>query len=125
MIRRYLVKLVRDRVGENLADTRVEYAPIEDREEAIKRLRGKLIEEAVEYVLDPSAGELADILEVVEGLSMHDPLVPGGIASVHREQLRKRAERGSFYDLIGMWAFTAGKWKDPTAHTIPLEPGVD
>src|SRR5579885_3629171 len=117
---RYLVKLVRDRVGQNLRKTDIDYAPIEDREEAIRRLRGKLIEEAVEYLLNPSVGELADVLEALEALASHDPALATdgrgalgrsiGMSAVRDEQARKRKERGGFDGLVGMWAFTAGKW---------------
>lgn len=68
-----LVKLVRDRVKAAMpGDERVLIAPIPDRETALGLLRAKLIEEAIEYLLDPSPEELADVLEVVHGLAMHD-----------------------------------------------------
>ncbi len=108
----YLVKLVRDAVATKLVTDTINYEPITDRDEAIKLLRAKLIEEAVEYALDPSAHELADVLEVVEALTMHDPAISGGMEEVRRQQLAKRASRGSFFDLIGMYAQTsAGKWQ--------------
>lgn len=55
-----LVKLVRDN----------------DRAQAIEALRFKLIEEAIEYLRNPSVGELADVLEIARALCDHDLQVP-------------------------------------------------
>lgn len=107
----YLVKLVRDTVAAKLVTDTITYEPIPDREEAIKLLRGKLIEEAVEYALDPSLHELADVLEAAQALAFHDLQVPW--YSVLAEQERKQQSRGGFAVLTGMYAQTsAGKWSD-------------
>jgi predicted house-cleaning noncanonical NTP pyrophosphatase (MazG superfamily) len=109
-----LVKLVRDRVASVVDTNFVEYQPIEDREEAIQALRAKLVEEAVEYLLNPSLGELADALAVIDALLVHDlgfSPVRGKIA-LQRERDSKRRERGEFDDLVGMFVSTTA----PTRH---------
>lgn len=108
----YLVKLVRDAVATKLVTDTITYEPIPDPEEAIRLLRAKLIEEAVEYALDPSLHELADVLEVVQALAWHD-LDRTPMSSVDSEAKRKRESRGGFHGLTGMYAQTsAGKWSD-------------
>lgn len=96
-----LVKLVRDRVGEKLGHTEVSYEPILARDQAIKELRKKLIEEAVEYIEDPSIEELADILEIVYSLASQD-------LNVHFDEVvemtrAKALDLGGFDALIGMY----------------------
>ncbi len=96
-----LVKLVRDRIGHVVRDSTVSYRPIEDREVAIKALRRKLVEEALEYMEDPCVGELADVLAVVHALALID--VGCGWMAVEEEADAKAAERGGFTDLVGMY----------------------
>lgn len=106
----YLVKLVRDAVAAKLVTDTIVYEPIGDRTEALKLLRGKLVEEAVEYLLDPCVHELADVLEVVQALAWHD-LDRTPMAAIDSEAKRKRESRGGFHGLTGMYAATsAGKW---------------
>ena len=106
----YLIKLVRDRAVSRVNDRHViDYAPIHNLNVAVRALRAKLVEEAVEYVLDPCVGELADVLEVVEALAEHDQALgtprPGDpMWSVRREADRRRLERGGFDGLTGMFA---------------------
>lgn len=98
----YLVKLVRDRVREAMGgDGTVTYRPM-PRDEHMKRLRSKLLEEAVEYASDPSMSELAQVYETVRclahvahGASMTDVVM---LAADQRE------ERGGFEDGVGMYA---------------------
>lgn len=102
---RRLVKLVRDDVEKFCGgDMVVRYEPMSEAE-FVAELRKKLVEEAAEYLLDPSPEELADVLEVVETLAAfgHD----GGMEEVRRAQLRKRGHKGSFLDRLGMYLFVA------------------
>ena len=102
MISRYLVKLVRDRVGVLLPRPGVEYAPINSELLFINELRKKLAEEAAEYLIDPNLSELADVYEVVRALAARD--LGLRIGDVIREARRKRDERGGFVAGVGMYA---------------------
>jgi len=79
-------KLVRDKIPLIAPGC---YKKFEDCEKA---LRMKLVEEAIEYLLNPSVEELADVVEVVlelvrrEGTKVMDVI------------LKKREERGGFKD---------------------------
>lgn len=102
---RRLVKLVRDDVERFCGgDTVVRYEQM-SRAELVGELRKKLIEEAAEYLIDPSDEELADVLEVVETLAVfgHDE----GMGGIRRAQLRKRAHKGAFLDGLGMYLHVA------------------
>lgn len=98
----YLVKLVRDRVGNSHPKASVEYRPIPDDGDAVGLLRAKLIEEAVEYVLNPSPEELADVFDVAYALAHHDL----GVGATYVAEIRrdKERERGGFDELTGMYA---------------------
>lgn len=102
---RRLVKLVRDDVEKFCGgDTVVRYERMSDAE-FVEALRKKLIEEATEYLLDPSVGELADVAEVVEALMRHDQ---GIEPSVLREEMkRKRDHKGGFDEKLGMYLHVA------------------
>lgn len=65
---------------------------IADEEEYKRLLIAKLIEEAHEYRLKPSAEELGDILEVVHALAQQY----GGFDDVDETREKKTAERGNF-----------------------------
>lgn len=105
-----LVKLVRDGVGALLGHSTVSYEPIPDDSgpgfagTAIGALRRKLIEEAVEYLENPSKGELADVYEVVCALAKHDLGLE--FHEVQDEAERKLEERGGFEGLTGMYVTT-------------------
>jgi predicted house-cleaning noncanonical NTP pyrophosphatase (MazG superfamily) len=101
LTKRRLVKLVRDRVGPHLADGRASYEPIDDPEDAVRHLRRKLVEEAVEYALEPSVEELADVIETVRALARRDLGVTLG--DVLDAGDRKRAELGGYGDMVGMY----------------------
>lgn len=105
-----LVKLVRDRVGGFLGDQAVSYERITDRSEAMAALRAKLVEEAVEYLLDPSVGELADVLDVVMALGLHAHEM--SLEELVQASTPKYEERGAFDDLVGMYVQTTA----PTNH---------
>lgn len=108
-----LVKLVRDRIGQFLGDSVVSYEQV-PRSDLPELLRAKLIEECVEYLLDPSAGELADILEVLHGLAVHDLRVD--FCDVEDEMEAKLAERGGFQDGVGMYVQTTASARHEGRH---------
>lgn len=89
-----LVKLVRGRAGQLWSATGIEWREAESLEEHRRLLRQKLIEEAAEYVTDPSLDELADVMEVCEALASVD--FGRGYGDLRQAQLRRRAERGDF-----------------------------
>jgi predicted house-cleaning noncanonical NTP pyrophosphatase (MazG superfamily) len=98
----YLVKLVRDDVDEMLGgDGTVTYRPM-SRDEHERRLRRKLVEEAIEYALEPSLEELADVYEAVLALSK---LSHGGSwGTIMDVAEKKRHRRGGFDRGMGMYA---------------------
>lgn len=95
-----LVKLVRDLIPEKVTARGVVYKamPPEDHQ---RMLRRKLVEEAIEYLEEPSVEELCDVLEVVEALAV----IGHGITLNGLEFVRddKHTERGGFVDGIGMY----------------------
>jgi predicted house-cleaning noncanonical NTP pyrophosphatase (MazG superfamily) len=97
-----LVKLVRDRIGDLLADSIVSYEPVPE-SERLTWVRRKVREEAIEYADDPCLEELADVYQalcdatVAEGLTM---------TQLQDEVERKKAERGGFEHGIGMYLST-------------------
>ena len=71
----YVIKLVRDGyLGRDAAGVRFER--LEDRDEHVRLLRQKLLEEVGEYLADPTLGELADVYGVLIALTTvaHDRL---------------------------------------------------
>lgn len=91
----YPIKLVRDHVGEALGgEGTISYEPIVDQDEHVALLRRKLVEEAAEYLANPSVEELADVLEVVWSLHRVDLRVPFEV--VKQRAAAKRTERGGF-----------------------------
>lgn len=102
---RRLVKLVRDDVEKFCGgDMVVRYEQMSEGE-FIEALRSKIVEEAVEYALNPCIEELADVLEAVEALRTHD-------LGATREALaemaeRKRRNKGSFDGRLGMYLHVA------------------
>jgi predicted house-cleaning noncanonical NTP pyrophosphatase (MazG superfamily) len=103
-MRQRLVKLVRDDIAQFVGDSTIEYKQIDDPDEYIKLLRGKLVEEAVEYILSPSVDELADIFEVIKALAKNDLNV--SLTDVYDKNEAKFDERGGFEDGIGMYCLT-------------------
>lgn len=91
----YPIKLVRDHIGERLGnDGTITYEPIGDEATHVALLRRKLVEEAVEYLVDPSVGELADVLEAVWSLAAVDLRAPFEVIEARAKS--KRVERGGF-----------------------------
>lgn len=98
----YPVKLVRDRIGEMLGgDGLVTYGEL-PKAEHVKRLRAKLIEEAAEYLTDPSIEELADVLSVVRALAVID--LDRSWWEVEDAEASKSDDRGGFLSGIAMYA---------------------
>jgi predicted house-cleaning noncanonical NTP pyrophosphatase (MazG superfamily) len=100
----YLIKLVRDDVEASMENPQhgIIYQPIEDHDRRIEALRRKLGEEVVEYLLNPSIGELVDIEEACLALAQCDLKVSP--TQIETRRLAKRRERGGFDKGIGMWA---------------------
>lgn len=97
-----LIKLVRDRIDAYASHhTRITYAKL-TRQEHIMGLRRKLGEETTEYLLDPCASELADLLEVVHSLAVLDLGI--SVMELEDTQQKKRDERGAFQWGLGMFA---------------------
>lgn len=98
----YLVKLVRDRVSDAMGgDGTVTYRPM-PHDEHVRRLRAKLLEEAVEYAIDPSLAELAQVYVAVEALAKVD--LGTTLAAVARQAVEDHEERGGFDEGVGMYA---------------------
>lgn len=97
----YPVKLVRDLTKAALGGPgTTEYRQL-PRYEHVKRLRQKLVEEAIEYALDPTVDELADVLEVVHALADVD--LAAGLEPVLRAREARHRERGGFSRGVGMY----------------------
>jgi len=87
------MKLVRDKIPEIMnKDGKVAKTHIATEEEFQHLLIMKLIEEAHEFKLKPSAEELGDVLEVVHAISKEY----GGFEKVDEVRKKKAVERGSF-----------------------------
>jgi predicted house-cleaning noncanonical NTP pyrophosphatase (MazG superfamily) len=103
--RPYLVKLVRDHIGEMLPSSKVSYEPV-PADKFLTLMRRKVREEAIEYTDDPCLRELADVYEALrcaadaEGWTMFE---------IEREVERKYDERGGFNDGMGMWVTTTAE----------------
>lgn len=97
------VKIVRTRIAKFLATSHVVYEPTTP-EQHVAGLRAKLVEEAVEYLLDPSIDELADVLEVVRSLAIVD--LRCGIWAVEEKRGDKWEERGGFEEGVAMYVTT-------------------
>lgn len=96
-----LVKLVRDKI----MPRGVEYVAVHDQiyseNQHIRLLRRKLIEEAIEYLEEPSREELADVLQVVNDLVVID--LKSNMGRLETDRLEKYAHRGGFEDGTGMF----------------------
>jgi len=98
-----MVKIVRDGIAKFLGSSEVTYERASD-EQLVEGLRKKLIEEAAEYVVNPSLGELADVIEVVKALAHYDlGLGPTAFVKVLGEAGAKREERGGFDEGMAMF----------------------
>lgn len=96
---RYLVKVIRDKMGGLEGGSLVyDFVP---QDEVKKDLRKKLVEEALEYILDPSLEELADVYEVV--LALLDWDLKKTFADLEYVATAKAKERGGFTTGLGMY----------------------
>jgi predicted house-cleaning noncanonical NTP pyrophosphatase (MazG superfamily) len=106
----YVVKLVRDRIPEIVPPDGVlaqhgvirgalDYVEL-GHANHVRWLRKKIGEEVLEYLMDPSVGELADILEAVWSLATVDLGV--SFEAVLEAAVRKRRERGGFTGGVAM-----------------------
>ncbi len=89
-------KLVRDRIPDILDEKKIYYekriaSPEEYKEELIKKLR----EEIGEFSENPSAEELADIMEVLDALKKLPEY-----ENAEEVRMKKREERGGFDEKI-------------------------
>jgi predicted house-cleaning noncanonical NTP pyrophosphatase (MazG superfamily) len=117
-----MVKLVRSRAGLLWSATAVEFRPVESREEHVRLLRQKLIEEAAEYVTDPKPEELADVIAVVEALAEND--LGCGLRHVLWVAAERKQQRGDFDDPVAMWltgTLNQGEKPDDQARVLPEE----
>ncbi len=112
-MRKRLVKLVRDGVGQFLGSAEVSYEQVGG-EQLPQLVRAKLLEEVGEYLQNPTVGELADVYEAVRACCIHDL----GITPVEwrREILAKREERGAFDDGTGMYVITTASPRHEGEH---------
>lgn len=103
----YLVKLVRDGIEEVVGDHGVvTYGPPLPGEH-VALLRRKLIEEAAEYLANPSLDELVDVLAVVESLAIVDLSISPD--ELRGAETRKFYERGGFRRGNAMWLTRVGE----------------
>jgi predicted house-cleaning noncanonical NTP pyrophosphatase (MazG superfamily) len=112
--RKRLVKLVRDRVGQ-FGNGGATYEPLIDFEDHAILLRQKLLEEVGEYLIDPSIGELADVLQVVRDLAAVD--LHTEWETLEQEMYAKAEERGSFIEGTGMYVFSTA----PDRHELAAD----
>lgn len=99
----YLVKLVRDKIGDNCLAQGVHFKHIDDDNLFIEKLREKLMEEATEYLLKPSLSEAGDILSVVLALVQHDLGIDDATFELFTAARMKEDKRGGFEDRIGLY----------------------
>jgi predicted house-cleaning noncanonical NTP pyrophosphatase (MazG superfamily) len=103
----YVVKLVRDRVHQRIGGNRdILYERVGSRQDHVRLLRAKLVEEVGEYLIDPSRGELADIFEAVRSLAVVDQRT--SMLEIEEIADAKVIERGGFLEGMVMVATDDG-----------------
>jgi predicted house-cleaning noncanonical NTP pyrophosphatase (MazG superfamily) len=91
-------KLVRDKIPQIIKDKGVTATiHIASKKEYEEKLREKLLEETKEYLEEPCAEELADILEVVYALASLLGLESSELEEIRRD---KELKRGGFKERI-------------------------
>ena len=90
----YYNKLVRDRIPEiiELDGCSCEYH-VADNGEYERLLHAKMLEEVHEFIQEPSAEEMADILEVLEAVRKHHKI---GLDEIKHQKIMKKVNRGGF-----------------------------
>jgi predicted house-cleaning noncanonical NTP pyrophosphatase (MazG superfamily) len=84
-------KLVRDGVLDHIESMSEPYfAHVATDEEYAQKLPEKLVEEAQEFLQNPTKEELADLLEVVEAIKAHNGWTTEDIEQIRLEKLEKR-----------------------------------
>lgn len=97
-------KLVRDRIPEIIASSgKTCVTRVLDEDEYIAALDAKLTEELAEYQQDKSAGELADLLEVMMAVAQARGHSFAEVEGIRREKAEKR---GGFYQRIYLESVT-------------------
>ena len=90
-------KLVRDKIPAIIKNNKVPFLQVATESDVKHLLLGKLIEELEEFKETPNEEELADILEVIDGI-MHAFQLD--IEKVLQAKADKFVERGGFYNRI-------------------------
>jgi predicted house-cleaning noncanonical NTP pyrophosphatase (MazG superfamily) len=99
-----LIKLVRDNHSAIHGDVAaVEFKEMED-DEYWLQLQRKLLEEATEFVLEPSLEELGDVMDVIDAIIFH--YYNEEIDEFNRLRLWKHNKYGGFYKGVGMYGST-------------------
>lgn len=91
-------KLVRDKIPEILKEKGIEYnSHVANNNEYENELYLKLQEELEEFILEPSAEELADMLEVLDAIRSFHKIT---LDELKTAKLNKYKERGAFKNKI-------------------------
>jgi predicted house-cleaning noncanonical NTP pyrophosphatase (MazG superfamily) len=98
LMAKYLVKVIRDKMGGLDRSLVYDFVP---QDEVKEDLRKKLVEEALEYILDPSLEELADVYEVV--LALLDWDLKKTFADLKYVATAKTNALGGFTTGLGMY----------------------
>lgn len=119
--RERLVKIVRVGVPRFLGSSEVEYRPAEiSEQERHELLIKKLGEEVLEYAMNPTLGELADIYDAIDALAWAGHSLP--LSAIAAEARRKRIERGSFLtnhgEVMGMYVTTTAPSRHEGEHAV-------
>lgn len=105
-----LVKLVRDRIGALLANSRVAYEPLNDPVLHELLLQRKLREEAIEFADDPSMEELADVWQAMVDVA---DVMGWSLGEINELRVAKKTQRGGFAQGIGMFVTTTATGENP------------
>jgi len=108
-------KLIRDKIPEILNEKGIEFGVrIADKNEYIDKLYLKLQEELNEFVLNPSAEEIADMLEVIEAMARLHGI---GLDDIKKEKIDKKTKRGGFAKKIVL------EWTDEKNENVVIRDG--
>lgn len=91
-------KLVRDKIPEHIRSKgEMVVSHVADDAEYWQKLKEKLLEEVQEFVKDESAGEIADLLEVIDAVVEYKHF---DLKVIEEIKQKKAEERGRFKDRI-------------------------
>lgn len=120
----YLVKLVRDKIHVILGQPgTVTYRSDLTPEQHVALLRRKLVEEALEYAMDPSLNELAHVYEALRACALID--LKATMGDVGREADRELDLRGGFFDGNGMYAHHPWDEDPPEEEPAPSDDDIE